>query len=282
MSKGQVPKMKGAICNIPVSVNDISTSLPRNVNSSGIVLVKLKKKLEFSGHVYFEPVSPAKVEEALLFLQANNPFYADIDINVDSIPAELLNLDENEDIEIELEVEDDLETTSNPLDNFRQGASESCTFPDNLNNEFVEIAPGENKKPENIMLDKHCEELAFPQLFPLGKYGYQVKRTVELSAVKYFNQRLLNYKNTFSSSPDYIFFAQFVVQQLKLFSEINIAMKKFSGNITAGALTGNFKENVQSLISSNQCFTFMNNIKGSPSYWKKFQSDILAMIRQLG
>ena len=58
MSKGQMPKMKGAICNAPVSVNDISLTLPRNLNSSGIILVKLKKKLEFNGHVYFEPVSP--------------------------------------------------------------------------------------------------------------------------------------------------------------------------------------------------------------------------------
>ena len=277
-----MPKMKGAICNISVSVDKVTTTLSRNLNSSGIVLVKLKKKLEFSGHVYFEPVSPEKVENALIYLKTNNTFYEDININVDHLPAELLNLDENEDINIELEEENDIETATNPLDIFRQGASESCALPNTLSNEYIEIAPGEGKKPENIMLDKFCEELAFPHLLPKGEFGYQVERDVKLSPVKYFNQRLLNYMQTFSSSSDYIFFAQFVIQQLKLQSEINIAMKKFSGNITAGTLSGNFKQTVQSLISADQCFMFMNCIKGTLAYWKKFQSEVLAMIRQLG
>lgn len=51
MSKGQMPKIKGAICNIPVSVDETCTTLPRN--TSDIILVELKKKLSFAGHVYF-------------------------------------------------------------------------------------------------------------------------------------------------------------------------------------------------------------------------------------
>ena len=43
MAKGQMPKIRGAICNIAVDVRDISNSLPRNSQSSGIILVKLKK-----------------------------------------------------------------------------------------------------------------------------------------------------------------------------------------------------------------------------------------------
>ena len=74
-----------------------------------------------------------------------------------------------------------------------------------------------------------------------------------------FNQRLLNYKQTFSSSADSIFFAQFVLQQLNLNNEINIAMKKVSGNsISAGMFSQNFNETVENLIQSNQGFTFMN------------------------
>ena len=65
MSKGQMPKIQGAICNIPVSVDETCTSLPRNVISSGIILVKLKKKMCFSGHVYFEPVSSERIHAAL-------------------------------------------------------------------------------------------------------------------------------------------------------------------------------------------------------------------------
>ena len=51
-------------------------------------------------------------------------------------------------------------------------------------NEVCSIAPGEDKHPVHCMLDKHCEELAFPVLFPLGRFGYQVERAVKLSPTK--------------------------------------------------------------------------------------------------
>ena len=41
MSKRQMPKIRGVICNIAVDVGDICNSLPRNSQSSGIVLAKL-------------------------------------------------------------------------------------------------------------------------------------------------------------------------------------------------------------------------------------------------
>ena len=90
MSKGQMPKVKGAICNIPVSIKDISQTLPRS--ASDVILVKLKKKMSFSGHVYFEPVCPDKVNNALLYLKSNNKFYEDVNINLENTPDELLNL----------------------------------------------------------------------------------------------------------------------------------------------------------------------------------------------
>ena len=63
---------------------------------------------------------------------------------------------------------------------------------DNNNNEqssgkeIYSIAPGENKYPVLFMTDKQCEELAFPVLFPKGRYGYTAEREIMLSPVKYF------------------------------------------------------------------------------------------------
>ena len=65
------------------------------------------------------------------------------------------------------------------------------------------------------MSDKHCEEMAFPTLFPTGKFGYQVERDVPLSPAKYFNSRLLNYTGRFANNPEYLFFAQYVTEQKK-------------------------------------------------------------------
>ena len=46
MPKGQSPKLKGALCNIPIVVVDICKTLPWPADSNGIVIVKLKIKLE--------------------------------------------------------------------------------------------------------------------------------------------------------------------------------------------------------------------------------------------
>ena len=40
MAKGQMHKIRGAICITAVDVRDICNSLPRNSQSSGIILVK--------------------------------------------------------------------------------------------------------------------------------------------------------------------------------------------------------------------------------------------------
>ena len=40
----------------------------------------------------------------------------------------------------------------------------------------------------SVLTDTYCEEMAYPHLFPSGKYGYKVQRDIPLSANKYFNQ----------------------------------------------------------------------------------------------
>ena len=73
------------------------------------------------------------------------------------------------------------------------------------------------------------------------------------------------------------------MQQLNLNSQINIAMKKVSSNsLTAGMLSNNFSETIKSFIAKDEGFNFMNPIKGTPAYWKRFLFEVLAMVKQLG
>jgi hypothetical protein len=81
---------------------------------------------------------------------------------------------------------DNVEETDDPLNEYRQATNETClqsVLPDypvtvqtsergSLGNEIYNIAPGENRHPVSIMTDKKCEELAFPILFPKGRFGY--------------------------------------------------------------------------------------------------------------
>lgn len=75
MPKGQQRKIKAAICNVPVECDNTSRVLPRAPENSGIIILKLKRKLQFRGHVYFQSVRPTAVSNSLLWLKNNNSLY---------------------------------------------------------------------------------------------------------------------------------------------------------------------------------------------------------------
>ena len=81
------------------------------------------------------------------------------------------------------------------------------------------------------------------------------------------NQRLLNYTQLFASDPDFIFFALSIIQQLKLQSQINVAMKKVcSGSLTAGVLSQKYLERVKSFIVKDKVYHSISTIKSTPAY----------------
>ena len=72
------------------------------------------------------------------------------------------------------------------------------------------------------MTDKLCEELSFPVLFPKGRFGYTFERDIKLSPIKYFKARLLHYSGKFATNPEYLLFAQYIMEQKKISDSINI------------------------------------------------------------
>ena len=93
-----------------------------------------------------------------------------------------------------------------------------------IEDDNVIMAPDQAKTPVSVLNDAHCEELAYPYLFPRGKFGY--KESLERKVWLYFNQRLLNFRQSFASDADYIFFARSIVEQHHLRSSINISLHK--------------------------------------------------------
>ena len=93
MPKGQQRKIKGAIRNVPVECDKTCQTLPRAPESSGIILLKLKRKLQFRGHVYYQAVRPEIVLNALNWLKANNELYNTITIDIDRIDKNLTTLE---------------------------------------------------------------------------------------------------------------------------------------------------------------------------------------------
>ena len=63
MPKGKQRKIYDTVCNILVNCDTLCQSLPRPPESSGIIILKLKTKLKYHGHQYYESVRPAIVHD---------------------------------------------------------------------------------------------------------------------------------------------------------------------------------------------------------------------------
>ena len=98
-----------------------------------------------------------------------------------------------------------------------------------------------------------------------------MEREIKLAPPKYFDQRLLNLNY-------YNFFVQF---QKHFREQVLIATKKKIGNFRAD-MFNNDEHLIEALANKDQGFYFMNQIRGTPVYWKKIQYDLLVMIKQLG
>ena len=132
--------------------------------------------------------------------------------------------------------------------------------------EEINIVPGEGKKPNSLLTDENCA-LSYP--FPTSSYDYTVKWDIKFSPVKYFNQQLLYFTQIFASETDYIFYALSVTKELKINSQINIALKKIcTGELTAGMLKNNFSDTVSSFLSKDDAYQFMGTIKGTLAYFR--------------
>ena len=70
---------------------------------------------------------------------------------------------------------------------------------------------------------------------------------------------------------------------MQMSNQINVAVRKVvATDLTAGMLSRNCKKIVQQFIASVEAVSFMNTIKRTSAYWKKFLHEVLAMVTQLG
>ena len=92
MSRGQMQNVTRATFNVPVDGNDISNLLPKTADSTGMVIVKNKHKLEYEAHVLSEAVRPESLCNILYYLREDNHFYNDIIVKPENVFGDLINL----------------------------------------------------------------------------------------------------------------------------------------------------------------------------------------------
>ena len=81
LPSGKQRSIHGPAVNVPSKVDTICGVLPRLPSQSELVRLKLKRKVAYRGHYMYDYVRPQKVLDALIYLKAKNPLYADIDVN---------------------------------------------------------------------------------------------------------------------------------------------------------------------------------------------------------
>ena len=198
--------------------------------------------------------------------------------------------------------ESDVETSSHEAKEDMIAMEENCKLRDIpydtcLQNELPEeanqifsLAPGEGNRPIPLLTDTFFEELANPEKFPHGKGGYtdteDAQRHTRLTLKKYINACLLDQDGRFAKDIEYIFAMQYTAEHKHVKDSINIALRKtsrrqqFARNLQAGMLRN--LDHLQNLFKKDKAYSFLKDIRGSPSYWQKMFYETLAMIRTLG
>ena len=280
LPRGKQKAIHGCVVNIPVEPEQTLFVLPRAPTPDSVIAVKLKRKIQYRGHVVMQNIQPYKIKQALQLLKhgLQNPFYRDVLINEDweetnatqhsqlwssliAVPdADEDTAQEEDPCEIEEQIPDDQEDLNVvEEDDERNGLTgllfDSCLQPKSTvdsgnENYMLNIAPGEGKRPQPFETDENAEELSFPHLFPTGKFGFSMKRDRKISLKKYFQTRILNYDGRFSRNIEYIFYAQYRSEAKEVADNLSIALRKGKQvDVTAGDL----KDKVSSFI--HQHFT---------------------------
>ena len=150
----------------------------------------------------------------------------------------------------------------------------------------LSVAPGGGKTPMSITKDEFFEEMFNPTKYPSGEGGLKTPRDTKLTVRKYFNQRLLDADGRFGKDVEYLFTAQYMVEDKQVHDAENIAMRQAQGRrhigavLTAGSVKN--KEVLRQMVQRDDAYKFLKQVRGSPAYFQKVQYEVLALIRQLG
>ena len=142
------------------------------------------------------------------------------------------------------------------------------------------VAPAEGQKPLNVMTDPNFEAMSHPDKFPYAEGTFRTEYPRKLTYRKYFNQRLLDIEGRFARDLDYLFVAQYIVEAKQVLDDGNnfVWRQKPSRQFTASQARD--QTVLSQFIRKDKAYCFMKNIRGSPPYYQRTFSDLLAMIRR--
>ncbi|KAE8748981.1 hypothetical protein FOCC_FOCC004148 [Frankliniella occidentalis] len=153
-------KTKGGIVNVPVEVDNSVHSLPRPINDSSMIHVRIARKME-----YVKDYMSGMVRTKLLYDAAKKfvqtPLAREENINLSVDWNTLNNTDEDTSY---TDLEDEFYTRNEIYETMLIQNENDYSFT-GLCNEGVRIAPAQGFRPTSILFDHKCEYLAFPTVY---------------------------------------------------------------------------------------------------------------------
>lgn len=151
------------------------------------------------------------------------------------------------------------------------------TLLDNNPTENIAIAPGENKIPLHLMLDKYAEELSFPTIF----CGQQKEFSVEFSYSDIARIQASHRDRRFART-DFVLYMFKKLQLMYVVDAVNVYLRqkidKEPGTVRVGQVLQH--EFLDQLIDRDFGFRFLKKITSSPAHWECEKRKLIDMIRQ--
>jgi hypothetical protein len=285
--------VKGNVVNVPVDIQPTIQSLPRNIDESGTIAVKLKKRLEYKSCDYSENVRPLAVICALHYLVRNSELYKSAGIHVDEnwvneISQDNDTAEHNEDERETVNNEDsdhfsEIDETENRVGNTDTLLDE---IPDETDigqeTEYI-FAPGEGQKPVGLYSDPDAEYLYFPTIFCGQKRPDNKERSVQVQYSDIVKWELRSIDRRAAQSVPNIFFKLKKIQIKNITDKVNLVLrrcksegKKWTAKDVLNPST------VNEMVKLDEGYFILRTLRNSPAYLEKRKKDVFAMIRQLG
>ena len=182
LPRGGQLSIHGNVVNVPADVNSIVNTLPRPINESQIIPIKLKRKLSYKHHYLFQNVRPRKVLEAAKYLvetSEHDDWEEFVNSSTDQIdelhfsepteePANNTEQLNSKAITDSKNDNDDNDDGWTEVEDRPSGVTDTLLqepdMPENVE-KIMSFAPGEGNRPLGIYMDKESEFLSFPTIY---------------------------------------------------------------------------------------------------------------------
>ncbi|GIY77020.1 ATP-dependent DNA helicase [Caerostris darwini] len=285
-----IVNIKGSVMNVPNDLHKLVDCLPRNVNDSATIYVKLKKRLSFKSHFMYQCVNPNRVYNAALYLM-NEPLYQSQNVNIDLEWLEKFRTEsfpEGSNAFVDLnpissEENDESDIDDDDYDDPFVNATPAETVINKLNTNIdagLALAPGDDQMPLSVLFDDLAEELSYQRIYCGDMRRFTRKKPPTYSEIVKSELRRYDRRD---GTPQKILYSHQKNLHKLLLSSIQICLRnKIPTDSSLTAQQVQHQQCLRQLFYKNQAYKFMKTIKCSPAHWENEKYRVCAQIRQFG